>query len=127
MTAQLMQVHNQAVVAVFDSVSHIPVRASRAGLHSSWVNESIVAMARPWESKLVGGALQELQRLNFGMVLNLQEIGEHAHCGAGILASSGFSYNPETLMAAGIGYYHMCWPDMSTPSLDAITRVVQVK
>lgn len=83
-------------------------------------------MARPSQAALVNGALAALVKLDFGMVLNLQEAGEHAHCGPGVLRSSGFSYQPETVMAAGIGVFHMCWPDMSVPGLDAMMRIVQV-
>lgn len=84
-------------------------------------------MARPWESSLIEGAAAELKRLHIGMVLNLQETGEHSRCGPGILSDSGFSYRPETVMAAGVAVYHMCWPDMCTPTLPQITRIVQVR
>ena len=84
-------------------------------------------MARPWEQNLKSGTLQELQRLNFGMVLNLEETGEHANCGPGNLPASGFTYDPETVMAAGIGYFHMCWPDMTAPDLGTMTRICQVR
>ena len=74
----------------------------------------------------MAGSVAELQSLNFGMVLNLQETGEHAHCGPGLLAASGLTYLPDTFMQAGIGYFHMCWQDMSTPNLAAMTHIVQV-
>jgi hypothetical protein len=83
-------------------------------------------MARPWEANLQNGAIQELKSLNFGMLLNLQETGEHAHCGPGNLPSSGFTYSLETIMQAGIGFYHMPWPDMSVPSLPAVMKICQV-
>ena len=35
--------------------------------------------------------------LKIGMIVNLQEPGEHALCGDGIIAEVGFSYNPEHL------------------------------
>jgi hypothetical protein len=83
-------------------------------------------MARPWQANLEAGAADRLRDLNFGMVLNLQELGEHAHCGPGNLPSSGFSYQPETILQTGIGVYHMGWPDMAMPQLDWITKVVQI-
>ena len=90
------------------------------------MTEHVLAMARPWERNLAAGALQQLARLDFGMLLNLQEAGEHAHCGPGVLDSSGFSYHPETVMRAGIGVFHMCWPDMRVPPLDTVMKIVQV-
>ena len=33
--------------------------------------------------------------LNIGMIVNLQEPGEHSLCGEGINDEIGFSYNPE--------------------------------
>lgn len=83
-------------------------------------------MARPWEAVLQGGALQALVGHRFGMILNLQEVGEHHHCGPGNLRTSGLSYDPETFMRAGIGYYPMCWPDMGVPPLPKMVNIVQV-
>jgi hypothetical protein len=102
------------------------LRLQVTGLHSSWVTEQILAMARPWQVNLEAGAAAQLRDLNVGMVLNLQEMGEHAHCGPGNLSSTGFSYDPETIMQAGIGFYLMSWPDMATPRLDWIIKIVQV-
>lgn len=83
-------------------------------------------MARPWQSKLLSGALQELLQHQVGLVINLQEVGEHAHCGPGILPASGFSYLPETLMAQGIRFCHAAWPDMGVPSLATMLRIAHV-
>jgi hypothetical protein len=110
-------------VRVHNMSTHL---STQAGLHSSWVTDIVLAMARPWQQNLEAGALEQLKAHNFGMILNLQETGEHSACGPGLLAASGFSYAPETFMRAGIGYYHMPWPDMSVPSLPAIMRIVQV-
>ena len=57
----------------------------------------------------------------------VQEVGEHAHCGRGILPASGFSYDPEAFMAADIGVYNFSWRDMGVPTLFKIMDIVQVK
>ena len=38
------------------------------------------------------------QKCGIKSVINLQVPGEHAHCGEGILSSTGFSYDPEIFM-----------------------------
>ena len=58
---------------------------------------------------------------------HVQEVGEHAHCGRGILPQSGFSYNPEAFMAADIGVYNFSWRDMGVPTLFKMMDIVQVK
>ena len=57
---------------------------------------------------------------------SLQEVGEHAHCGRGNVAASGFSYDPQSFMLAGIGVYNLSWRDMGVPSLHRILEIVQV-
>lgn len=82
-------------------------------------------MARPWHSNLVV-AVTDLSRLGFGVVINLQETGEHAWCGPGNLRHTGFSYDPATLQQHQIGYCHMAWPDMNVPDLPYVLKIVQV-
>jgi protein tyrosine phosphatase domain-containing protein 1 len=60
------------------------------------------------------------------MILNLQEVGEHASCGPGNLPGSGFTYEFNPFMAAKIGVYNFSWRDMGVPSLDRIMDIVQV-
>ncbi|GLI65552.1 hypothetical protein VaNZ11_009114 [Volvox africanus] len=97
------------------------------GLHSDWVSDKVLAMARPWQSHVEQFKLLEaFQHENIGMILNLQEVGEHANCGPGNLPHCGFTYDPETFMAAGIGYYNFSWRDMGVPSLDRMMDIVQV-
>ncbi|KXZ56447.1 hypothetical protein GPECTOR_1g40 [Gonium pectorale] len=97
------------------------------GLHSSWVGPHVLAMARPWQSAVEGqGLVAAFQKENIGMILNLQEVGEHASCGPGNLPSSGFTYDPESFMAGGIGYYNFAWRDMGVPSLERMMDIVQV-
>ncbi|GIL44468.1 hypothetical protein Vafri_1913 [Volvox africanus] len=97
------------------------------GLHSDWVSDKVLAMARPWQSHVEQFKLVEaFQHQNIGMILNLQEVGEHANCGPGNLPHCGFTYDPETFMAGGIGYYNFSWRDMGVPSLDRMMDIVQV-
>ncbi|KAG2493410.1 hypothetical protein HYH03_008535 [Edaphochlamys debaryana] len=97
------------------------------GLHSSWVGDKILAMARPWQSHVDKFAMvDEFKKANIGMILNLQEVGEHATCGPGNLPGSGFTYDPEAFMKAGIGYYNFSWRDMGVPSLEVMMDIVQV-
>lgn len=64
-----------------------------------------------------------LSKISCGYV---QEVGEHAHCGRGILPGSGFSYDPEAFMAADIGVYNFSWRDMGVPTLFKMMDIVQV-
>jgi protein tyrosine phosphatase domain-containing protein 1 len=57
---------------------------------------------------------------------SLQEVGEHAGCGDGILPASGFSYTPERFMSHGIFHYNFSWRDMGCPALDYTLNIVQV-
>ncbi len=108
-------------------------------------------MARPWQENLLKHNIaQAFQDAGIGMVLNLQvapwqllvrsiklyvalrrpehlsqEVGEHAHCGRGVLPSCGFSYDPEAFMAAGIGVYNFSWRDMGIPTLQKMMDIVQ--
>lgn len=82
-------------------------------------------MARPWQSKLQA-AVADLERLSVAMVLNCQEVGEHASCGPGLLSCTGFTYNPDTLQQHNIGYCHVAWPDMGVPDLAHMLRIVQL-
>ncbi len=55
------------------------------------------------------------------------QVGEHASCGPGNLPQSGFSYDPESFMAAGIGVYNFSWRDMGVPDLERMMDIVQVR
>eukprot|EP00200_Dunaliella_tertiolecta_P007124 CAMPEP_0202370966 /NCGR_PEP_ID=MMETSP1127-20130417/2457_1 /ASSEMBLY_ACC=CAM_ASM_000462 /TAXON_ID=3047 /ORGANISM="Dunaliella tertiolecta, Strain CCMP1320" /LENGTH=1256 /DNA_ID=CAMNT_0048967055 /DNA_START=16 /DNA_END=3783 /DNA_ORIENTATION=- len=99
------------------------------GLHSNWVGQdaSMLAMARPWHQYVLTYRLVDaFVNHNIGMVLNLQEVGEHDHCGPGNLRKSGFSYDPELFMAAKIGFFNFSWQDMGVPDLDRMMDIVQV-
>eukprot|EP00195_Chlamydomonas_chlamydogama_P007117 CAMPEP_0202895358 /NCGR_PEP_ID=MMETSP1392-20130828/4583_1 /ASSEMBLY_ACC=CAM_ASM_000868 /TAXON_ID=225041 /ORGANISM="Chlamydomonas chlamydogama, Strain SAG 11-48b" /LENGTH=882 /DNA_ID=CAMNT_0049580345 /DNA_START=176 /DNA_END=2821 /DNA_ORIENTATION=- len=97
------------------------------GLHSSWVGDKVLAMARPWQDYVVKFNLVDaFVHHNIGMILNLQEVGEHDSCGPGNLKHTGFSYDPESFMAARIGFYNFSWRDMGVPDLDRMMDIVQV-
>lgn len=55
------------------------------------------------------------------------QVGEHETCGPGLLASCGFTYNPEAFMAAKIGFCNFSWRDMGVPTLDKMMDIVQVR
>ncbi|CAD2216384.1 Protein-tyrosine phosphatase/Dual specificity phosphatase, catalytic domain containing protein, putative [Angomonas deanei] len=99
------------------------------GLNSNWVGEYVIASQRPSTSLFVKYPLiQKFKENKVTGVLNLQEKGEHSHCGPdGVYESSGYSYNgPEDLMPHGISYYEFPWPDMTAPEQDVVLRSVQV-
>jgi protein tyrosine phosphatase domain-containing protein 1 len=70
------------------------------GLHSNFVTDNIIASQR-LSSRLIKqyNIYEQFKALKVYAVVNLQERGEHPHCGDGILDESGFSYLPEELMA----------------------------
>jgi protein tyrosine phosphatase domain-containing protein 1 len=46
-----------------------------AGLHSSWVGDEVLAMARPWqENVLKHDVVSQFKQQNIGMILNIQEV-----------------------------------------------------
>lgn len=97
------------------------------GIHSNWVGTSIVAAARPQQSIIEReGTLEDMISKNVKGIVNLQEIGEHAACGSGILEVSGFSYDPEYFMRAGIAVYNFPGVDMKSPRVESTLNAVQV-
>lgn len=68
------------------------------GLNSNYITDRIIASQR-LSTRLIRefDLLQKLVALKVRAVINLQEPGEHASCGDGILQSTGFSYDPEDL------------------------------
>ncbi len=96
-------------------------------IHSSWINESIIAMQRPNEDMFVkSNVLAQFKSNKITAVFNLTEPGEHPFCGTGNQLYSGFPYNPETLMKSGIKHFNYCWQDMTAPSISLMMDIVQV-
>ena len=71
-------------------------------LHSTWIDDSILAMQRPSDMLMKDSDLiEQFKRNGIVAVFNLTEPGEHPYCGGGNLKESGFPYHPEKLMASG--------------------------
>lgn len=65
------------------------------GVHSNWITNNIVAMQRLSERIIAAhNVYAQLKEKNIMTVLNLQEPGEHASCGDGLVGHCGFSYFP---------------------------------
>jgi hypothetical protein len=123
-------------------------------LHSHWITDEIVAMQRPNEEALLAGALEDMATKKITAVFNLTEPGEHPYCGTGTLEESGFPYLPQTLMTKGstlilsmsdfhsfqfcsffllflllivlVKHFNFNWPDMTTPDMTMIDRIVYI-
>ncbi|XP_047382846.1 protein tyrosine phosphatase domain-containing protein 1 isoform X2 [Sciurus carolinensis] len=97
------------------------------GVYSSWVTDSILAMARPSSELLEKYHIIE-QFLGHGIktIINLQRPGEHASCGNSLEQESGFTYLPEAFMEAGIYFYNFGWKDYGVASLTTILDMVKV-
>jgi hypothetical protein len=70
-------------------------------LHSHWITDYIVAMQRPNNTVLEGGALDDMKKKKISAVFNLTQPGEHPFCGPGLIHETGFPFDPELLMKAG--------------------------
>ncbi|XP_076027534.1 protein tyrosine phosphatase domain-containing protein 1 [Genypterus blacodes] len=97
------------------------------GLYSSWITDSLLAMARP-STEIIEkyNIMEQFQRCGLRTVINLQRPGEHASCGNSLEQESGFTYRPETFMEAGIYYYNFGWKDYGVASLTTILDMVKV-
>ncbi|XP_022601118.1 protein tyrosine phosphatase domain-containing protein 1 [Seriola dumerili] len=97
------------------------------GLYSSWITDSLLAMARP-STEIIEryNIIEQFQRCGLKTVINLQRPGEHASCGNALEQESGFTYRPETFMEAGIYYYNFGWKDYGVASLTTILDMVKV-
>ncbi|XP_056454794.1 protein tyrosine phosphatase domain-containing protein 1 [Gadus chalcogrammus] len=97
------------------------------GLFSSWVTDDIVAMARP-SSHLMEkfNIIEQFHRLNIKSIINMQQPGEHAHCGPPLDPESGFTYSPQSFMENSIFFYNFGMPDFGVSSLVGIIDGVKV-
>ncbi|KAJ3145919.1 Protein tyrosine phosphatase domain-containing protein 1 [Geranomyces variabilis] len=97
------------------------------GLYSNWITPNILAMQRPSTRLMAAFGLPAAFRAaGLASIFNLEEAGEHAACGDGIEASSGFSYLPEAWMDAGVFYYNFGWQDMNVPDFSHMLSIAQV-
>ncbi|PAA61600.1 hypothetical protein BOX15_Mlig015823g2, partial [Macrostomum lignano] len=96
------------------------------GLHSHWVTKTILAMSRPVQARVEElNIIDQFKEQGIRAVVNLQEPGEHAHCGQP-LVNGGFSYDPALFMAAGLAVYNFAWPDFTTVQFERLLDVVKV-
>jgi hypothetical protein len=96
------------------------------GLHCNWVVPRVLAMQRPSTRSLERTVLDGFARTGVEAVFNLQQPGEHASCGDGIDATSGFSYRPEALFARGIRFYLFPWRDLEAPRFSMMFDAIKV-
>ncbi|GAB1603395.1 protein tyrosine phosphatase domain-containing protein 1-like [Argonauta hians] len=94
------------------------------GTFSHWATQNILAMARPSQENMKH-IVKQFISYKVKSVINLQEKGEHASCGAG-LQPSGFSYNPEDFMSKNIYYYNFACHDYGTMSKGRLLDIVRV-
>ncbi|XP_041080112.1 protein tyrosine phosphatase domain-containing protein 1 isoform X2 [Polyodon spathula] len=97
------------------------------GLYSSWITDNLLAMARP-STEIIEkyNIIKQFQRYDVKTIINLQRPGEHASCGNSLEQESGFTYQPETFMDAGIYFYNFGWKDYGVASLTTILDMVKV-
>ena len=96
------------------------------GSFSHWVTDDVMAMSRPTtllirEYDFIG----QLAVHGIKSVFCVQKPGEHSHCGPK-LEPSGFSYNPQELMDAGLYFYNFGWDDFGVPSMPMLLDLVRV-
>ena len=65
-----------------------------------------------------------MKELKVGAIFNLQEPGEHALCGDGLVSDQiGFSYDPEVFNNAGIAYFNNFWEDHAVTDFSRILMI----
>jgi len=84
------------------------------GLNSNFITNTIIASQRLSE-RLINefNIIEQLKEKNVKLIVNLEEPGEHANCGDGVLQNTGFSYDPEliyrgTKRHSSQSWYHVC-------------------
>ncbi len=87
------------------------------GLHSNFIVENIIASQRP-STRLIQehNIIKQMLDMDIKAIYNLQEKGEHPHCGYGIHEESGFSYDPKHFEDAGIKVHFYGWSDDDAPN-----------
>ncbi|XP_051517469.1 protein tyrosine phosphatase domain-containing protein 1-like isoform X2 [Myxocyprinus asiaticus] len=97
------------------------------GIYSSWITDDLLAMARP-STEIIEkyDIVDQFLRCGLKTLINLQCPGEHASCGKPLEAESGFTYQPEIFMEAGIYFYNFRWNDYGVTSLMTILDMVKV-
>eukprot|EP00039_Didymoeca_costata_P003745 m.69445 g.69445 ORF g.69445 m.69445 type:complete len:787 (-) comp12056_c0_seq4:2575-4935(-) len=96
------------------------------GLHASWVTQSVLASSRP-SNRLVEeyDIINQLRKLKVTAIFNVQQEGEHAHCGDGLIEDK-FSYTPDIFVKEGISVYLYGWQDFGIPTHESLFKMVKV-
>ncbi|KAL3308909.1 hypothetical protein Ciccas_012550 [Cichlidogyrus casuarinus] len=96
------------------------------GIYSSWINDRILAMARPCAHLFAKNDLiTKLKEAGIKTIINMQKTNEHNACGAGNL-ESGFSYDPSQFMSEGFFYYNFQWDDFGVGNLEDILEILHI-
>ncbi|KAJ0069717.1 hypothetical protein NL108_012355, partial [Boleophthalmus pectinirostris] len=91
------------------------------------VTDDIIAMARPSNDLIERyNIIEQFKKLNIRSIINMQQPGEHCHCGPPLDSSSGFTYSPEIFMDNDIYFYNFWMPDFGVSSLVSIIDGVKV-
>uniref|UniRef100_A0AC35U4Q4 TYR_PHOSPHATASE_2 domain-containing protein n=1 Tax=Rhabditophanes sp. KR3021 TaxID=114890 RepID=A0AC35U4Q4_9BILA len=96
------------------------------GLYSNWINEDILAMARPIEPNIIKhDMIKQFRENNIVSLINLQVAGEHSKCGS-YMHKSGFSYDPEMFMKQKIFYYNFPMQDFDSTDVQGLLSIAKV-
>ncbi|KAI6653243.1 Protein tyrosine phosphatase domain-containing protein 1 [Oopsacas minuta] len=103
-----------------------PDQMALQGSFSHWVTDDVMAMSRP-TTRLIREYDFIGQLIGHGIrsIFCVQKPGEHSHCGRN-LEPSGFSYNPQEVMDAGLYFYNFGWDDFGVPSMPMVLDMVRV-
>lgn len=94
-------------------------------LSSSWIwPNKLLAIARP-SDEFFPDNVKYFKSAGIRSIVNLQEPGEHEHCGQ-LLQNSGFTYSPERLMAEKISFYSYPTKDYGIYSVDQMFDICKV-
>ncbi|XP_059150237.1 protein tyrosine phosphatase domain-containing protein 1-like [Physella acuta] len=96
------------------------------GVYSEWVTDNILAMARLSNANIEKyQMIKSFKEHSVKTVINLQQPGEHAHCGFGN-DESGFSYSPQILMENKVYFYNFALMDYGVASVSTLLSIVKV-
>ncbi|RWS21684.1 Protein tyrosine phosphatase domain-containing protein 1-like protein, partial [Leptotrombidium deliense] len=93
-------------------------------IYSNWITDDLIAMSRP-NSAIAGELIELFKKHKVKSIFNLQQLGEHSKCGAG-LQKSGFAYDPQLFMENNIYFYNYQWKDYSNISQHFLLDIIKV-
>uniref|UniRef100_A0A1I8BGC2 TYR_PHOSPHATASE_2 domain-containing protein n=1 Tax=Meloidogyne hapla TaxID=6305 RepID=A0A1I8BGC2_MELHA len=104
-----------------------PEKLDRISTSNAWIDENILAMARPTERTFNEfNLIEQFKKTKIKTLINLQCVNEHDFCGPQLITQTGFSYDPEILMSKQIYYYNFAIPDFGTVSVHSILNIAKV-